>query len=437
MSKHIEVSRPGGWIASTAAPAAIKRSVILVIAEVSDADLAHRIVGDLRKRGHRAILSEVGPELGNLSFWVGAHPTPIIVVPENPSSEQVAAFANHTRDAIEKGATPIVITDPASRALDEVDRSHLRHIIRRRIPQSDYDAVFSSLFEALLAPYPSWLTVVLRPSVLEAPTGVGWWGDELLVADEHFGHLAYGPDMNDVVLPGLSEPHHIALDRAKVLICDRGANEIVTGDLHGGAFTPRSRIGKICGEDLLHPNGIHQGHGRTVIADTDNHRVLFTDGDLWGRRRPKWQDLPTPTNGYRFPCAVQTDERAIWVADTFRHRVVIVPHGASEVLEFGTYGWMEDDLAYPVGIATWRDWVFVAEAGQKQVRCFTVGWDTAAEDGPLTVVSARQNLASGWIGNPFGLAVNREDRLAVTDRDRRCIWLIDLDEYVANLPSAA
>jgi hypothetical protein len=48
---------------------------------------------------------------------------------------------------------------------------------------------------------------------------------------------------------------------------------------------------------------------------------------------------------------------------------------------------------------------------------------------------AMSDVAGAFISKPFGLAVNRSDQLAVTDRGVRAIWVINLKEFAAEIDS--
>jgi len=293
----------------------------------------------------------------------------------------------------------------------------------------DYDGVFEQLLVALLGPLPTWLELRTSPSLVVAPTGVSWWSDELLVADEHGGQVVrLGSADTRMIVGGLREPHHIHLDRHKLLIADKGGQRVLIGEVYPGG-TSSMRTLSVSG-GLLHPNGVHQAEGLLVIADTDHHRVLMTADDPWAsRRRPSFSEI-RPAGGFRYPCGVFVDREMIWIADTFHHRLVVTDHSGREwETEFTGYGWAAGEFAYPTSVARWRDKLVVADAEARRIQ--VLGLTDNDSGRPQLTMQRGEGLEEGelarpWIGNPFGLSINRDGRMAIGDRLRRCVWLVDL-----------
>jgi hypothetical protein len=226
---------------------------------------------------------------------------------------------------------------------------------------------------------------------------------------------------------GLHEPHHVHLDRHKLLIADKGSHRIVLGDLESGAV---GNIRSITSDEqgFACPNGVHQAEGLMAVADTDQHRVLITEDDYWSpgtRQNGGWRELEA-RGGFRHPCGTYVSGDFIWVADTFHHRLVAFDHEGCELRELPGYGWEPGRFAYPVSVAAWHDLLLVADSEARRVQAFQV-----ESAGPHLVPLSGKGLGEGelgrpWVANPFGLSVNHNGRLAVGDRLRRCVWLIDL-----------
>jgi hypothetical protein len=105
------------------------------------------------------------------------------------------------------------------------------------------------------------------------------------------------------------------------------------------------------------------------------------------------------------------------------HRVLAFEHTGAFVGEFGSYGEGMHEFRYPVGVVTWSDFLIVADEESKRLRVF----NRPHEKDDFPPDSVLQDLAAPWLRSPFGMAINRENRLAVTDRDQRCVWIIDLE----------
>jgi hypothetical protein len=293
---------------------------------------------------------------------------------------------------------------------------------------STYDRVFEDLFKAMIGSTPSWLDVRVRPSQILRPTGVAWWSEDVFVADEKFEHVVrIGPSDSSVVLPGLFEPHHIHLDRRTLIVANKAADEILVCRLVDDMATDVESIRALGDVSLRKPHDVQIAHLLIVAADTDNDRVTFT------KRNNKidadhWQDVK-PNLPLRAPCGIHVDGDSIWVADTFNHRIVQFDHSGNETSTFGSEGSEPGQFRFPVSILSWKQYVFVAD---EQNECLQVFRKLKQGDQDAGVEHVGK-LASPWVVQPFGLSVNRENRLAIGDRKQKCIWLIDLAPALAEL----
>lgn len=398
---------------------------IQLVADPSDEPMVRRLRVDLRRRGfvvrsgHPGVLQTSDPHR------FGESHMSVVMVPAPSAGSKRGQRTLAQIDQLSRlGYPPLVIAHTDDERVGSL--AHQPEALVQYGEGSEYDNLFEDLMLALLGPLPSWLDVRVSPSLLTAPTGVSWWSDDLIVADEHFGHvvLISARDAHPILV-GLREPHHVHLDRHKLLIADKGSHRVMLGDLEGGAL---SNIRSISGDrkGLACPNGVHQAVGLVAVADTDHHRVLISD-DLWlpSRRQPRWK-LADATGGMRYPCGIYIGERYVWVADTFHHRVLAFDHEGQQQREFPGYGWEAGRFAYPTSIAGWHDYLLVADSEARRIQVFQID-----EDGPQLVPLSGKGIGDGelgrpWVANPFGLSVNYNGRLAVGDRLRRCVWLIDL-----------
>lgn len=263
----------------------------------------------------------------------------------------------------------------------------------------------------------------VHPSLLQRPVGVGWWTDDLIVSCERYEHVVrIGVDSTGVLLPGLSEPHHVSADRRQLLVANKSADEIIVATIVDDMATDISPIREINGVRLAHPHAARQSNYRVALADTDNHRVMLATGQLHSTT-PDWFEV-TPTKPFFGPCDVQITSSHVLVCDTFNHRIVVLDIDGLEIGEFGQYGEADGEFKYPVAVYCWQNYVFVAEEEGKRLQVLQVTYANGGVQAQ-TVVSA---LAPRAIRSPFGLSVNRANRLAVVDRDRLCVWLVDLEE---------
>ena len=400
--------------------------LVLVCTGTAEMALAERVLGDLRKRGLSAFHAEPNTMLSHPDHWAvfAMRVEVVVIVPDSDldSSVHLDLYSRYVR-TLPTDVHPILVL-PYSVPLPEVvtvDRC--KDVVRYAAPGHDYDYIFGRIYSALVAPMPEWIEMRLRPSAIEAPTGVTWWSEDLVVADEYFGHIVQGNDLTNILVTGLSSPHQLTLDREELVVADRGNNQIVTSEIVSGAASSFGSERKACGRSFLHPNGVAQHRGRMAIADTDNHRVVFSRAPERGRQRRKWEDVDVGSS-YSFPCGVELTDDMIWIADTFNHRIVGIEQSLDgRPVEYGNYGWGLSDLTYPVGIVPWRDYLFVAEAGPKRIHVLRV---SGAEQ-ERSISDVASSFCGAWIRDPFDMSISRADRLAVTDRAHRCVWLVSLE----------
>lgn len=388
--------------------------------------VARGLALDLQLRGFAVGEAEPNVEASLDPALIGTDVVSVVLVPYEPTDPRKGDRSlDHLDQVSRRGRAPIVIGDVNDRRINHL-AARVHGIIRFGEGYADHDTVFEQLFKTLVGPFPRWLDVRVRPSLISAPTGLSWWSDELLVADEHYGQVVLvSAGATKVVVDGLSEPHHVHVDKSSLLVANRGDHSLIIACLEAGSAKDIRAVG-----GLRHPSGVHQSHGVTAIADTDNHRVVLTDRDPTAAAASRWRPASV-RGGLRYPGAVDGNGLWIWVADTFHHRLVVLDHAGRQVRDFNGYGLEPGRFAYPVGLASWRRRLFVADAEPQRIQAFGV------DPGDRHLQPSLYELGDGrlghpWIGSPFALAVNRHGRLAVSDRLRRCVWLIDLPEALGS-----
>ena len=391
---------------------------IQLLVDSADAHIGETLYRDLSRRGWSVFMGAFGTEI-----LVGEDQGVDTIVCWLPAQREKCSDALDLLHGLENVPIPVTLAIPPNCHLPPWlgARSSTRVILQNRV---DYDRAFEDVFRALLSPWPAWLDVRVRPSVIERPTGVDWWSEDLLVADERFEHLIrIGPDTMTVLLSGLSEPHHVFVDRRQVLIANKSANEVLVfrlvDDMATDIFTLRH-----CqpNQPLAHPHAAAQSHDRVAIADTDNNQVFVGHGQLHRNRIESWTVLKD-SDHLRTPCAVFIDGRFIWVASTFTHEIVAFDHSGSWVGSFGKYGDGPGEFRFPVAIAVWQDNMFVADEENKRLQVLQI---VPPDEGLLKPLIS--GFGAPWVRSPFGLGVNRENKLAIVDRDYRCVWIADLGE---------
>lgn len=384
----------------------------------SDAPQVGAIRMELAKRGWDVHLAVFG---STPKVDLGPDSDSVVVswLPKNPV--EAAEFFDWVTKVGSLSTRKVYLTSPNFRPPILTDPDGHTSIIHVNV--FDEDQTFAEMFRALHAPWPSWLDLRVRPSLLQRPVGVGWWTDDLIVSCERYEHVVrIGVDSTSVLLPGLSEPHHVTSDRRQLLVANKGADEIIIATLADDMATDISPIRTINGDRLAHPHAARQSNYRVAIADTDNNRVLLSTGQLHSSTED-WYAV-TPTKPFTGPCDVQIAGSHILVCDTFNHRIVVFDIHGVEIGEFGQYGEADGEFKYPIAVYSWQNYVLVAEEEGKRLQVLQVTYANGGVQAQ-TVVSA---LASHAIRSPYGLSVNRANRLAVVDRDRICVWLVDLEE---------
>lgn len=362
----------------------------------------------------------------------------IVVFPHGaPTAEAYDATLSYLRELFKAEAEPLLIARINDQLPSWIISEKTKAVLRTSEQALRYDQLFEALLRNLFGPLAPGVSVIARPSLVQAPVGVTWWQQDLYVTDEYFGHVVrIEGDQMGVVLPGLDEPQQLHLDRRKLLIANKGAHQVIRADVkQGGALTNLETIERIGRRDLLNPTSVSQGHRRTLIADTDNHRVLCTESDLWQDSKPRWTELAADA-GLSYPCGVCCGPTGAWIADTFNQRIIgAVGKGAHTVWQ----GESALERPYPVAIAisAMGDTLIVSDETRKRVQFFRTGIDEA--DGGRRMPSLRRihvldalavpvGGAAVPLGTPCGLSVNRDNRLAFVDRERACVWILNLDQ---------
>jgi DNA-binding beta-propeller fold protein YncE len=195
------------------------------------------------------------------------------------------------------------------------------------------------------------------------------------------------------------------------------------------------------------PRGIAVGpDGSVYIADAGNHRIQkFTaDGelvDMWGGRSLAEEELRAP-QGFNEPWDVavapdsaiaSTPDSAVYVADTWNHRIQRLDDQGSAITAwgfFGEFGPEDSEMGQsafygPRGVAVAPltesgadPLVYVTDTGNKRVQVF-------GPDGAFSFQWGGAGAAEGHLEEPVGIAFGPEGDVYVADTWNRRIQVFD------------
>jgi hypothetical protein len=303
---------------------------------------------------------------------------------------------------------------------DAVEIPHvLRFLPRIQADYLEFDLAFEELLRFVLGPLPNWLQLYCRPSQIAIPTGATWWTDDIVIADEYYGHiLRIKGKESSILLAGLDEPYHLHLDRHILLVSHLGGNEVIVGRVQGGTVWKLWSVDNVLGQKLRRPHGVFQGNGYSLIADTDNHRILWKQGHF--EDTSSW--VTCDALEVKFPCGVYGDDNGAWIVDTFNHNVININLKGNVKIKCNIRGGKSntDQLCFPVAVCTWNNLIFISDEQNRNLRVFKR--DAATRE----IVQVEASLGAPFIGLPLGIAVNRHSCLLIADRLRGCCWVVDM-----------
>jgi len=264
---------------------------------------------------------------------------------------------------------------------------------------------------------PDWVQRITLPLGCR-PTGIAVDQGHLFVVDHAAGAITRLTDGEpDRVLDGLDAPHHLTVMNSTIIATDTGNGRVLHLDRELTIIEEVSNIGSL---NFKRPHGLSSNTPSDYyLSDSDNHRVLKIRGHTLlcsvGR-----DDLSSgqALGEFDIPCAVLATPTNVYVADTYNHRIVVLSPDLEPIGSFGEFGHDEGQFAYPVGLAVWHSWLFVADEYNKRLQL----WRRLPNGIHECLVS---KIAGDWIGSPFGLAFDQDGRLWVADRGKGQVLRID------------
>jgi hypothetical protein len=289
-----------------------------------------------------------------------------------------------------------------------------------------FDRLLLDVLFASMPPLPSWLDCRINADVTE-PTGVAWWNSDLLVCDTARGAvLRLGLDgSTGFLLPGLSEPHHLHLDRRLLYVANTGDNRILSAEYRpneGLASIRDASPAEVSGLTLNRPHGVAVSDRILAIADTNNHRILV--GSLNGGDVTWSQPSDSHVDAFNYPCGVTLVGSALWVTNSYIGAVDYFDLAAPKL------GWArfqpgDEILVDPNAVAHWNGYMFIADEVRQSL--VMARWTNDRQQGLFDF----HDVARHWISSPFGLSVNVKGRLAIADRLRGVMWILDIPRYLS------
>jgi len=181
---------------------------------------------------------------------------------------------------------------------------------------------------------------------------------------------------------------------------------------------------------LQGPRGIKVGpEGFIYVADSGNHRIQkFTpDGEFvaaWGEQSSLDVESGTP-RGFLEPWDVAVAPDAMYIADTWNHRIQKLDAEGNLVASWGLFGQYGPGDASgrsafygPRGIAVGPDGrVYVADTGNKRVQVFE-------SDGSFVLQWGGGGVLDGYLDEPVGIAIG-PDGVYVADTWNRRVQVFD------------
>jgi DNA-binding beta-propeller fold protein YncE len=258
------------------------------------------------------------------------------------------------------------------------------------------------------------------------PTGIAVEGSSIYVADHSLGHVVRIIDGSvKARLPGLDRPHHLSASGQHVLVTDTNHHSIVCTDSDLNRVWSRDRFGH---HSLLRPHGVvYFRDNEFYVLSTDNHRLLFiANGTLRSVVRNTKNYPSTLPGEFSTPCGIALGPSAIYVADTFNHRVQAFSYDFRHLGSCGTFGHGFGEFAYPVAVATWHEWVLISDEHNHRLQL----WRVSEGRGGFSWECIHDHVLADWLGSPFGLTFDTYGTLYVADRKDGKLLMVRFHELL-------
>jgi hypothetical protein len=273
---------------------------------------------------------------------------------------------------------------------------------------------------------PRWLELV-ESSELKNPTGIAAFANGYFVSDHTKGHVVrFTEGQSEVIYSGLNRPHHIAIWGDLLLVADSHNNQIVCLDWTGKPTWSKRRFGT---EILRRPHAIAVYSTREFYVLNSDRDAAFrvADGKMTARTDPvEPEGVPLAT-----PCGMAHNPTEIMIADTYNHRICAFDFELNYLGSFGERGSGPGAFQYPVGLAAWHGWVFVADEHNQRLQLWKVRDRTLWRRGGQIADPVASSLLSPWLTSPFGVCISSSGRCFITDRVQGRVLSFDVVPFLA------
>ncbi len=248
--------------------------------------------------------------------------------------------------------------------------------------------------------------------LFERPFGVAWSGDDLIVADPGARRLArIAGDGRVTWSQPDGAPLGVAACAAGIVASDPGAGRLMLFD---GAL----RTARVLAEGLARPTGVACLDERVYVAETGRHRVLVLQAD--GSRVGLGARGEAPAQ-FNFPTALAAARGTLYVGDTLNFRVQVLDAASGAYRgAFGRLGDGPGDMPRLKGLALdARGDLWVSDAHLDRVSLY-------APDGSLLLALGGRGSDPGRFSFPSGIAAHVDGRVAVADSLNRRVQVFRL-----------
>ncbi len=257
------------------------------------------------------------------------------------------------------------------------------------------------------------------------PYALAWQGDALLVADPDAGRVVRIGERGRIRMsrPGLFQtPIGVAACGGGIVVSDAAAGKVARLD-DGLALERWLAV------DLARPTGVACDAARIFVAETGRHRIVVLEAGGGRRILGRRGSGPGELN---FPTAVCVDGTSLWVGDTLNFRLQRFDPTSGKVLAvFGRIGDAAGEMPRVKGLAVDRNGrLWLSDAYLDQVSLYRPG-------GTFLMALGGRGAAAGELSFPAGIAAHPDGRIAVADSLNRRVQVFRTVARVAVRPGAA
>ena len=209
--------------------------------------------------------------------------------------------------------------------------------------------------------------------------------------------------------PQMVRPYAVAVDdRDRVVVADAGAGVVHLFDMERRRYDRITQAGE---NYLLSPVGVALGRDRIYVSDSVAGKVLIFDRD--GESIGVADGLKRPTG-----LAFDAESNRLYVAETLRHRIVVLDATGRELFSFGTRGKAVGQFNYPTHLFLRDGMLYVNDTMNFRLQAFDL------EGKPILMFGVHGD-GSGQFAQPKGVGVDIDGNVYVADSVFNRIQIFD------------